>query len=84
VVKIGLNPRTNVPTIGFDATTTLKRSDFGMGKYVPQVGDEIQMHIIVQAVDAAANAEYLKARAAKQAAAAKDAAKAAAKDATKK
>src|SRR5580700_3518786 len=73
VVRIGINPRTNVPTVGFDATTTLKRSDFGLGKYVPQVGDDIQMHIIVQAVDAAANAEYLKARAAKQAAAAKDA-----------
>jgi len=31
--------------------TTLKRSDFGFGKYVPQVSDEVQMHIIVQAVE---------------------------------
>jgi polyisoprenoid-binding protein YceI len=84
VVKIGTNPRTNVPTVGFDATTILKRSDFGLGKYVPQVGDEIQMHIIVQAVDAAANAEYLKALAARRAAKAKEAAKDAAKDAAKK
>ncbi|HWX27112.1 MAG TPA: YceI family protein [Steroidobacteraceae bacterium] len=85
VVKIGINPRTNVPTVGFDATTTLKRSDFGLGKYVPQVGDEVEMHIIVQAVDAAANAEYQTALAARRAAkameAAKDAAKGAAKDA---
>src|SRR5580698_9550244 len=73
VVKIGTNPRTNLPTVGFDATTTLKRSDFGLGKYVPQVGDEIQMRIIVQAVEAKAYADYLKAR--KEAAAAKDAAK---------
>jgi hypothetical protein len=73
-----------VPTVGFDATTTLKRSDFGLGKYVPQVGDEVQMHIIVQAVDAAANAEYLKALAAKRAAKAKEAAKDSAKDAAKK
>ena len=74
VVKIGTNPRSNLPTVGFDATTTLKRSDFGLGKYVPQVGDEIQMRIIVQAVEAKAYAEYLKARKAAQDAA-KDAVK---------
>jgi polyisoprenoid-binding protein YceI len=66
VVKIGINPRSNVPTVGFDATARLKRSDFGLGKYVPQVGDEIQMHIISQAADAKAYAEYQKARAAKK------------------
>ena len=41
----------NLPTVGFDATTTLKRSDFGLGKYVPQVSDEIRLHIISQAVE---------------------------------
>jgi polyisoprenoid-binding protein YceI len=66
VVKIGINPRSNLPTVGFDASTTLKRSDFGLGKYVPQVGDEVQMHITSQAVDAKAYAEYLKAQAAKK------------------
>jgi len=76
IVKVGSNPRTNVPTVGFDATTTLKRSDFGLGKYAPQVSDEIQMHITSQAVEAKAYAEYLKAEAAEEAAAAaKDAAK---------
>ena len=65
VVKIGINPRTNLPTVGFDAMTSLKRSDFGLGKFVPQVADEIQIHIISQAVDAKANAEYLKAQAAR-------------------
>ena len=74
VVKVGTNPRSNLPTIGFDAKTSLKRSDFGLGKYVPQVGDEIQMHIISQAVEAKAYAEYLKVQAAR-AAAAKQAAK---------
>jgi polyisoprenoid-binding protein YceI len=73
IVKVGTNPRSNLPTIGFEAKTTLMRSDFGLGKYVPQVGDEIQMHIISQAVDAKAYAEYLKAQAAR--AAAKEAAK---------
>jgi polyisoprenoid-binding protein YceI len=66
LVKVGTNPRSNLPTVGFDATTMLKRSDFGLGNYVPQVGDEIQMHIISQAVEAKAYAEYQKARAAKK------------------
>jgi len=66
VVKIGTNPRSGLPTVGFEATTTLMRSDFGLGKYVPQVGDAIQMHLISQAVEAKAYAEYLKAQAAKQ------------------
>jgi polyisoprenoid-binding protein YceI len=74
IVRVGINPRSHLPTVGFDATTTLKRSDFGLGKYVPQVSDEIQMHIISQAVEAKAYADYLKAEAAKKAA----------KDATKK
>jgi polyisoprenoid-binding protein YceI len=75
IVKTGPNPRTNVPTIGFDATTTLRRSDFGLGAYVPQVGDEIQMRITTQAVDAKAHAAYLKAEAAAEAAEAKKAEK---------
>ena len=60
VVKIGTNPRSGLPTIGFDAMTTLKRSEFGLGAFVPQVGDEIELRIICQAVDANAYAEYLK------------------------
>ena len=60
VVKMGTNPRSGLPTVGFDAMTTLKRSDFGLGAYVPQVGDEIELRIICQAVDAKAYAEYLK------------------------
>jgi polyisoprenoid-binding protein YceI len=54
-----------VPTIGFDAMTTLKRSDFGLGKYIPQVGDAIQMHLTIQGAEAKPYADYLKAEAAK-------------------
>ena len=76
IVKVGKNPRTNLDTIGFDATTTLKRSDFGLGAYVPQVSDEIRLQVISQAVEAKSYAAYLKAEAAAEAAAAKkDAAK---------
>lgn len=65
-IKSGSNPRTRVPTVGFDATATLKRSDFGLGKYVPQVSDEIRLHITSQAAEAMAYADYLKTEAAKK------------------
>lgn len=68
IIKIGTNPRTSLPTVGFEAMTTLKRSEFGLGRYVPQVGDEIQIRITSQAVDAKAYAEYLKAKAQAEAA----------------
>jgi polyisoprenoid-binding protein YceI len=32
-------------TAGFSATATLKRSDFGMKKYLPDVGDEVSIQI---------------------------------------
>jgi len=76
LVKIGTNPRSSLPTVGFDALTTLKRSDFGLGKYAPQVGDEVEMRIIIQAVEAKPYADYLKAQEAKEAAKAAEAAKA--------
>jgi len=69
LVKIGTNPRSAVPTIGFDATTTLVRSEFGLGKFVPQVSDKIEMRITCQAAEAKAHAEFLKAQAAEEAAA---------------
>ncbi|MEO8366472.1 MAG: YceI family protein [Pseudoxanthomonas sp.] len=36
--------------IGFDATATLKRSDFGVGLYVPNVGDEVRLSITTEAI----------------------------------
>ena len=63
LLKSANNPRTDVPTLGFSATSTLKRSDFGLGAYVPQVGDEIRLEISAQAVDTAAHARYLKTQA---------------------
>ena len=66
VTKIGANPRNHVPTVGFDAMTTLKRSDFGLGRFVPQVSDEIEIHLICQAAEAKAYEEFLKAQAAKK------------------
>lgn len=45
----GLHPMRKVPAIGFDATTTLKRSDFGVAAYVPNVSDEIRIRITTEA-----------------------------------
>jgi polyisoprenoid-binding protein YceI len=66
--KIGTNPRNHVPTVGFEAMATLKRSDFGLGLYVPQVSDEIQVHITAEAAEKNAYEQYLKAQAAREAA----------------
>ena len=66
--KIGTNPRNQVPTVGFEAMATLKRSDFGLGLYVPQVSDEIRIHITAEAAEKNAYEQYLKAEAARAAA----------------
>lgn len=66
--KIGTNPRNKVATVGFEAMATLKRSDFGLGLYVPQVSDEIQVHITAEAAEKNAYEQYLKAQAEREAA----------------
>jgi polyisoprenoid-binding protein YceI len=66
--KVGINPRNQVPTVGFEAMATLKRSDFGLGLYVPQVSDEIHIHITAEAAEKKAYEQYLKAEAAREAA----------------
>ena len=47
--KIGMHPMRGVPAAGFDATATIKRSDFGVSKYVPNVSDEVSLHITMEA-----------------------------------
>lgn len=46
--KIGENMGKQ-PTIGFDAQTTIKRSDFGVGKHAPGVSDEVRIRITTEA-----------------------------------
>jgi len=62
LLKVGKNARTEVATIGFDARGTLKRSDFGLGAFVPQVSDEIQLLVTTQAAEAKGHAAYLKSK----------------------
>jgi polyisoprenoid-binding protein YceI len=41
----GDHPMNKALNIGFEASTSIKRSDFGMGKFVPMVGDQIDLQI---------------------------------------
>lgn len=47
--KAALQPMSKRPAIGFDATATIKRSDFGIDKFVPNVSDEIMLRITTEA-----------------------------------
>lgn len=46
------HPSAKKPWAGFDATTTLLRSDYNLGLFAPYVSDEVQVHISVEAVKA--------------------------------
>ncbi len=47
--KAAEHPMKKTPSIGFDATATVKRSDFGVGAYAPMVSDEVKLHITTEA-----------------------------------
>lgn len=49
VNKVGEHAMTGQPTAGFDAVATIKRSDFGLGLYAPNVSDEVQLRITTEA-----------------------------------
>lgn len=46
----GSHAMTGAQAIGFDAKTTLLRSDFGLGLHVPAVSDEVLIRITTEAV----------------------------------
>jgi polyisoprenoid-binding protein YceI len=46
--KVGENMMKQ-PTIGFDAVTTIKRTDFDVGMYAPAVSDEVRIRITTEA-----------------------------------
>ncbi|RKG45130.1 MULTISPECIES: YceI family protein, partial [Acinetobacter] len=47
--KQGVHPMTKAESIGFNATTSFNRSAFGVGAYVPNVGDQITVNITTEA-----------------------------------
>ena len=42
-------PKQGTDWAGFDATTTIKRSDFGVGAFAPAVSDEVEVRISIEA-----------------------------------
>jgi len=53
----GEHPMSKRTTAGFDAMTTIKRSDFGLGAYAPAVSDEVRLRITTEAPAPAPAAE---------------------------
>jgi polyisoprenoid-binding protein YceI len=51
--KIGEHPSRKVPAIGFNATATLRRSEFGLQQFLPNIADEVQLRITTEALGAA-------------------------------
>ena len=45
LVGAGVNPLSKKVTVGFEATGTLKRSEFGVKTYVPLIGDDLHLTI---------------------------------------
>ncbi len=48
--KIGMQPMAKREAAGFQATTTIKRSDFGVGLYAPNVSDNVTLTITTEAI----------------------------------
>ncbi len=61
----------NAAAAGFEATATIRRSDFNMGKYAPVVSDDLDIRITVEAIETQAYQKALEKQAAAQKAATK-------------
>jgi polyisoprenoid-binding protein YceI len=51
------HPMLKVPACGANATATVKRSEFNMGKNVPYVGDEVTLALAIEALKEQAPAQ---------------------------
>lgn len=58
--KVGVQPMAKREAAGFNATTTIKRSDFGVGKYAPNVSDDVTLTITTEAIVPKAEADVPK------------------------
>lgn len=50
--KTGTHPMAGKEWAGFDATATILRSDYGLGKFAPNVSDELDVMISIEAMKA--------------------------------
>lgn len=48
--KCMVHPMLNKPACGANAVATIQRSAFNMGKYVPQIPDDIKLYIAIEAI----------------------------------
>lgn len=48
--RCAVNPMNEKPTCGADIAATLKRSEFGMSKFIPAVSDEVRISVPVEAI----------------------------------
>ncbi|MGN6151632.1 MAG: YceI family protein [Lysobacteraceae bacterium] len=48
--KLGVHPLGQREAAGFNATATIKRTDFGLGKYAPNVSDDVKLTITTEAM----------------------------------
>lgn len=46
--RVGPHPMSKKQSIGFDATGQILRSDFGVGRFAPNVGDELTLRITTE------------------------------------
>lgn len=52
MTQMGEHPMAKAPWVGFNATTTIVRSDFDMGQFAPFIGDEVSVSISIEAMKA--------------------------------
>jgi polyisoprenoid-binding protein YceI len=48
--KVGVQPMAKREAAGFSATATIKRTDFGLGLYAPNVSDDVKLSITTEAI----------------------------------
>ena len=49
IIQAGMHPMRKVPAVGFEATTTIKRSEFGVGGLLQAASDEVKLRIAMEA-----------------------------------
>lgn len=47
--QAGMHPMSKVPAVGFEATATIKRSEFGVGGFLQAASDDVKLRIAMEA-----------------------------------
>ena len=49
IIRAGVHPMRKVPAVGFEATTTIKRSEFGISGLLQAASDDVKLRIAMEA-----------------------------------